>query len=130
MKKLTIRWQRLIDEKGQTCARCGATGDTVQNAYKKLQKSLSVLGIQVTLETETIDFPIFTKDPLQSNRIWINEKPLEQWIGATIGQSKCCDICADSECRTLSIDQNIFEAIPEELIIRAGLLAAAEFMTF
>lgn len=130
MKKVTIRWQRLIDEKGQTCPRCRATGDNVQNAYKKLKKSISALGIQVTLKTEAIEFPIFTKDPLQSNRIWINGKSLEQWIEATVGQSKCCDNCAGSECRTLSIDQNIFEVIPEELIIRAGLLAAAELITF
>ena len=130
MKKITIRWQRLVDEKGRTCARCEATGDTVENAYKKLQKALAGLDIQVALETGNLNLPIFTEDPLQSNRIWINEKPLEQWLGATVGQSKCCDVCADSECRTVSVNQETFEAIPEDLIIRAGLLAAAELIAF
>jgi hypothetical protein len=40
MKTLTIRWQRLVNETGETCERCGATGDTVQNAFARLKKSL------------------------------------------------------------------------------------------
>lgn len=126
MHKLKIRWQRLVNQAGNTCSRCTDTGDTVESAFTKLKKSLGALGIEVELEQETLDFSIFSKDPLQSNRIWIAEKPLEEWIGATVGKSQCCDVCADSECRTISIDQSIFEAIPESLIIRAGLLAAAE----
>ena len=118
MKTLIIRWQRLVNKAGQTCALCTDTGNTVENAYKKLKKSLVELNIEVKLKKETLEFSIFTKDPLQSNRIWIAEKPLEEWIGATVGQSQCCDVCGDSECRTISIDQNIFEIVPEEMIIR------------
>ncbi|MFO7556674.1 MAG: DUF2703 domain-containing protein [Desulfobacterales bacterium] len=126
MKTLTIRWQRLVNESGQTCTRCGETGVTVKTAFDKLKKTLAELDIKVELEKETLDFSIFTKDPLQSNRIWIGGRPLEEWIGATVGKSTCCDVCGDSECRTISTGQNTFEAIPEDLIIRAGLLAAAE----
>jgi len=126
MKTLTIRWQRLVNESGQTCTRCEETGDTVKTAFDKLKKTLAVLDIEVELEKETLDFLIFTKDPLQSNRIWIGGRPLEEWIGATVGKSQCCDVCGDSECRTISIGQNTFETIPENLIIRAGLFAAAE----
>ena len=126
MKTLIIRWQRLVNQAGRTCPRCTDTGDTVEAACNKLKKSLCELDIEVVLKKETLNFPIFTKDPLQSNRIWINEKPLEQWIGAIVGQSRCCDVCGESECRTVSIGQDTFEIIPEELIIRASLLAAAE----
>ena len=126
MKTLTIRWQRLVNESGQTCTRCEETGDTVKTAFDKLKKTLAELDIEVELEKEILDFSIFTKDPLQSNRIWIGGKALEEWIGATVGKSQCCDVCGDSECRTISTGQNTFEAIPEDLIIRAGLLAAAE----
>jgi hypothetical protein len=128
MKKLAIRWQRLVNEAGKTCPRCGETGDTVETAFNKLKKSLSELDIDVSLIKETLDFSIFTKDPLQSNRIWIGSKPLEEWIGATVGESQCCDVCGDSECRTITTEQNTFEAIPEDLIIKAGLLAAAELL--
>ena len=126
MKTLTIRWQRLVNESGQTCTRCEETGNTVKTAFDKLKKTLAELDIEVELEKETLDFSIFTKDPLQSNRIWIGGRPLEEWIGATVGKSQCCDVCGDSECRTISTDQSTFDAIPEVLIIRAGLLAAAE----
>ena len=98
----------------------------IANAYKKLKKSLVELGIEVELKKEILDFSIFIKDPLQSNRIWIAERPLEEWIGATVGKSQCCDVCGDSECRTISINQDTFENIPENLIIKAGLLAAVE----
>jgi hypothetical protein len=126
MKTLIIRWQRLVNQAGKTCPRCTDTGDTVGVAYKKLKKSLVELGIEVELKKEILDFSIFIKDPLQSNRIWIAERPLEEWIGATVGKSQCCDVCGDSECRTISINQDTFENIPENLIIKAGLLAAAE----
>jgi hypothetical protein len=126
MKTLTIRWKRLVNQAGKTCPRCTDTGDTVETACNKLKKSLGELDIEVVLNKETLDFSIFTKDPLQSNRIWIAEKPLEEWIGANVGKSKCCDVCEEADCRTISIDQNTFEIIPEELIIKAALLAAAE----
>ena len=126
MKTLTIRWQRLVNESSQTCVRCGETGGTLKTAFSKLKKSLSELEIEVELKEETLDFSIFTKDPLQSNRIWIGGKTIEEWIGATVGKSQCCEVCGDSECRTISFGQNTFETIPEDLIIRAGLLAAAE----
>ena len=126
MKTLSILWQSLVNESGQTCERCTDTGSTVENAYKKLKKSLVELGIEVELKKEILDFSIFIKDPLQSNRIWIAERPLEEWIGATVGKSQCCNVCGDLECRTISINQDTFENIPEYLIIKAGLLAAAE----
>ena len=126
MKKVTIRWQRLVDETGDTCPRCGDTGETLESVFQKLEQSLSKLDIKVELNKDTLDSSSFTKDPLQSNRIWIGEKPLEEWIGAAVDQSPCCDACGDAECRTLSTEKNTYEAIPENLIIRACLLAAAE----
>jgi len=129
MKTITIRWKRLVDKQDQTCQRCGATGETVRSAVDKLKKALAELGIEVLLKTETLDFPMFSQNTLQSNRIWIGEKPLEEWIGATVGQSPCCGVCGDSDCRTLSIGNNTYEEIPERLIVQAGLLAAAELLS-
>lgn len=126
MKNLTIRWQRLVDERGQTCTRCKETGGAVETAFNKLKKALAELGIEVVLEQATLGFSIFAQNPLQSNRIWIGGRPLEEWIGATVGKSQCCDVCGESECRTISIGQNTFASIPEDLIMRAGLLAAAD----
>lgn len=128
MKTLTIIWQRLVDENNQTCPRCGETGGSVKTAFEKLKKALSELEIKVELKEKKLAFPLFNQDPLQSNRIWVGDKLLEEWIGGTTGKSKCCDTCGDSECRTISIGDNTFESIPESLIVRAGLLAAAELL--
>lgn len=94
----------------------------------KLKSALAELGIEVELIQKSIDFLVFKNNPLQSNSILINGKLLEDWIGGETGKSKCCDVCGDSECRTISFGENTFESIPENLIIKAGLLAAAELI--
>ena len=126
MKVLKIRWQRLVDEKGQTCDRCGTTETSIDNALKKLKRSLKELQIDVVLEKKSISLPEFSKDPLQSNRIWIADKSIETWLSGTIGQSKCCSTCQDSDCRTITVDGRTYEAIPADLIVKAGLLAGAQ----
>lgn len=128
MKKLTIRWQRLVDEVGRTCERCSSTESSIQASYVQLKESLSMLDIDVELKKEKLAPAVFKKDPLKSNRIVINDKPLEDWIGASVGSSQCCTVCGESECRTISTEQNTHEAIPENIIIRAGLLAAADLL--
>lgn len=128
MKKLTIQWQRLLNDKNQTCPRCSETGETVKSGVLKLKSALSELGVEVELIQKAIDFQAFANNPLQSNSILINGKLLEEWIGGEAGKSKCCDVCGDSECRTISFGENTFESIPENLIIKAGLLAAAELI--
>ena len=128
MKILTIQWQRLVDDNDQTCPRCRETEKTVKVASEKLKRVLSELDISVELAEKKLDFPMFNKDPLQSNCIWIGGKLLEDWIGGKTGKSKCCDTCGDSDCRTITIEENTFESIPENLIIKAGLLAAAEIL--
>ena len=128
MKKLTIRWQRLVDEKGETCPRCRDTGEAVEAVFNRLKQALSGLGFEVELAMETLDLSAFEDAPLESNRIWISGRSLEEWIGATVGKSQCCDACGDNECRTISADGNTHESIPGDLILRAGLLAAAELL--
>jgi hypothetical protein len=128
MKKLKIVWQRLVDERGQTCVRCGTTETAVEEAVQQLKHSLQGLGIDVVLEKKRLGFSTFLKDPLESNRIWVAGEPIEKWLSATIGESKCCSTCGDSDCRTVTVDGNTYEAIPAELIIKAGLLAAAQLL--
>lgn len=128
MKKLQIVWQRLVDEGGQTCKRCAATETAVEEAAQKLKDSLKELGIDVVLEKKALSASTFLKDPLESNRIWIAGEPIEKWLSATTGQSKCCSTCGDSECRTVTVEGKTYEAIPAELIVKAGLLAGAQLL--
>lgn len=128
MKTLTIRWQRLVDDQGRTCDRCGATESAVEGAVQKLQRALRELGIDVVLEKHTVDRATFDKDPLQSNRIWIGGKPLEEWLSATTGRSQCCSTCGEAECRTVTVGGETYEAIPPQLIMKAGLMAGAHLL--
>jgi hypothetical protein len=128
MKVLKIRWQRLVDEHGQTCDRCGTTETALENAIQKLKRSLKELDIDVVTEKKALTPITFSKEPLQSNRIWIAGEPIEKWLSATTGQSQCGSTCEDSECRTVTVDGKTYEAIPAELIIKAALLASAQLI--
>lgn len=125
MKKLVIEWQRLLDEQKQTCPRCGATEQEVEKAVKELNHILAPSGVVVNLVKKVIDPESFKKDTLQSNRILIAGKAMEEWLEARTGQSKCCDVCGDAECRTIEYNDETHEAIPADLIVRAGLAAAS-----
>ena len=123
MKTIKIVWQRLVDEQGQTCPRCGATEQELHKALRFLAKSLLPLGIAFSLETRALESQEFDQDPSQSNRLWIDNKPLEKWVKAEPGASPCCGPCGEAECRTLTVEGKTLETIPAELIIKAALLS-------
>lgn len=126
MNSVVIKWQRLVDNDGQTCERCACTGNAVDAAFGKLSRSLAEVGITVILQKHAISRSAFDKDPLLSNQILIDGRTLEEWLGAGLGNSPCCGACGDNECRTVMLGDKIYEEIPESLILRAGLLAAVE----
>lgn len=127
MHKLNIKWLRLVTD-GKTCPRCRSTEEGLEEAVSALTRSLTPLGIQVILEKDELSLKEFHEDPLRSNQIWINGRLLEDWIGGTAGQSQCCDVCGDNECKTIVVGKDIYEVIPPDMIIRAGLLAASELV--
>lgn len=126
METMTIEWQRLVDDVGRTCERCAHTGDKTEDAFDKLKRCLALVGINVVFKKRALDQSTFSANPIESNQIKIDGKALEQWLDGSTGQSQCCGPCGDAECRTVTVDGVTHEAIPEDLIIRAGLLAAAE----
>ena len=127
MKDLEITWQRLVDDAGKTCNRCGGTQTQLRIAVRKLKAALKPLGLTVRLHEKEMAAGTCTCDVAESNRIWIAGRPLEGWLGARVGKSHCpCRICDDAECRTLKIEGVVYEAIPSDLIIRAALLAVAD----
>lgn len=123
MTTLTISWQRLVDS-GKTCPRCGDTGEEVRQAAATLTSVLAPLGIAVTFRDSAISLADFEKAPLESNRVVINGRSVEDWLGGDTGQSPCCDVCGPNECRTVTVDGTSYETVPADLVIRAGLLAA------
>lgn len=127
MKKMPIVWKRLV-KSGETCTRCGETFRELDGAVAKLEAALRPLGIEPVLETQEISEDAFKTNPSESNRVWIAGKPVEEWVGAGVGMSRCCSVCGDSDCRTLEVGDRIYETIPEELFIKAGLMAASQMM--
>jgi Domain of unknown function (DUF2703) len=101
----------------------------LERLVSALRKSLTPLGIEVILEKEELSATEFKKDPLQSNRIWINNRLLEDWIEGRVGHSPCCDVCSPHDCRTVEVEGQIYETIPAEIIINAGLLAASQLVS-
>lgn len=128
MKSLPIIWQRLVSADGRTCDRCGATQQEMQRAVSKLKQALHPLGIEPTVEIREIDEKSFKANPSESNRIWIAGKPMEEWLGAKVGSSRCCLVCGESECRTVKMGAAEFETIPEVLVLKAALAAAGELL--
>lgn len=124
MKTLPITWTRLVKD-GQTCQRCGSTQRSVLGAMAKLEAALRPLGIQPTLDTRQMDDASFRAEPSESNRIWIGGRPMEEWLGASVGMSTCCSVCGSLPCRTMQVGGDTYEAIPEDLIVRAAMTAAA-----
>lgn len=128
MPELEIIWQRLLDDAGATCPRCGSTGDAVARAAADLERALAPLGISVTVTARALTDEQFRADPAESNRIWIGGRPLEEWLDARTGSSRCCDQCGDDPCRTIEVGGVALEAIPAQVIVQAGLLAAASLV--
>ncbi len=122
---LPIVWQRLVGAGGRTCPRCDATRRQVESAVATLREALAPLGVEPSLTVREIDDATFRREPSESNRFWSGGRPMEDWLGASSGSSRCCSVCGDTPCRTTELDGAVFEEIPSELVIRAALLAAA-----
>lgn len=92
-----------------------------------LKQSFAPRGLDIILEKAVIDSDTFAKDPLVSNRVWIDDLPLEEWLKAKVGKSPCCSgSCRNEECRTITLEGRTYEMVPAELIIEAGLIAASQ----
>nr|WP_321238050.1 DUF2703 domain-containing protein [uncultured Tolumonas sp.] len=125
MKVLPIVWQRLVTADGETCERCGNTYLEMVHAVEILKQELHPLGIEPVLRTKTMSENEFKAHPEESNRIWIGNKTLEEWLDAKAGESQCCAACGDANCRTLQLDAVEYEVVPQQLILKAALKAAA-----
>ncbi|MCS7240244.1 MAG: DUF2703 domain-containing protein [Candidatus Bipolaricaulota bacterium] len=125
MAILRVQWVHFSIE-GETCPRCAETGQEVKRAVHMLQEALSPLGVKVELEEVELTPEEFSRNPLRSNEIRLNGTLLEEWLQASTTQTRCCDVCGDVDCRAVEVEEQIHEIIPAELIVKAGLLAAAQ----
>lgn len=128
MTEMEIVWQRLVTKGGTTCPRCRKTGEEVFRAFDRLQRVLEPLGVILVLKILDLDETTFQEQPAESNRIWVAGKPIEEWINGQTGSSLCCDECGENECRTIDVNGQTYEVIPEDLLVRAGIIAASRML--
>ncbi len=125
MKRLEILWQRVTVD-GGTCERCGDTGGSVRQAAETLRRELAGLDIEVVLKEKAL--PPFAV--AESNRVFFNGRAMEDILGAEVGMNHCRSCCemlgGDTDCRTLTLDGRVYEALPLELLLRAGRKAAQD----
>ena len=50
---------------------------------------------------------------------------MEEWLGAQAGNSLCCEVCGDLPGRTMELDGQTYGVIPEDLIVKAAMIAAS-----
>ena len=100
----------------------------MQRASEKLKLALEPLGVTPELQVKEIDEASFLKDTLQSNQILIGGQTIEYWLGGQTGSSRCCNECGDNDCRTVEVGGQSYEVIPEDLLVRAGVIAAARLL--
>lgn len=125
--RLEILWQRLVVG-GGTCERCGDTGMSVRVAAAELDRLLAPRGVAVRLEEKAVaPFAV-----AESNRVFVNGRALEDILGAEVLMN-CCRSCGEllgqgTDCRALRLDGRVYEALPAELIVRAGLAEAERIL--
>jgi len=128
MKKLDVTWQRLVDEKGETCDRCNKTYLNLESAIEKLKPLLINIGVAINFQKKALSMDEFKKNPFSSNEIIINRKKIENVLNLKVGQSGCCGPCGDSECRTVIDETGEKEEVEERLIIKAILKEVVEII--
>lgn len=118
MKELKIEW-RHYDEEGETCTRCNSTGDNIQKVIRAISASSDFDNAKITFEETKLKADKMSK----SNTILINGATIENILDGSASENYChsCSCLAGkgSNCRTIEINDISYEAIPEEIIMRA-----------
>lgn len=122
---LTIRWKRRVDGSSRTVSSHAAAEQQLDLAFATLKKSLEPTGVEVVLQKAVLSEEQFAKDPLNSNRIWLNGAALEMYLpNATIASTK--DAKSGDVFRTVEFAGTSLRDVPHKLIVHAGLIAAAD----
>ncbi|MCP3666321.1 MAG: DUF2703 domain-containing protein [Gammaproteobacteria bacterium] len=120
MKQINIEWRHL-EVDGNTCIRCNDTGNTLQQVIDQLNRECAPCGWEAVSQ----DTPLDASRIEESNGIWLNGQAIEELLPDAIAGENHCQSCCDftgnpqTQCRTIEIGGNAYEAIPESLIRKA-----------
>lgn len=122
---LEIKWRRPVSG-GEPHPLYTPAEEEILTAVSLLESSLSPLGIEVSFVKEELSAGQFENDPLESNRIWINGRRLEEYVLAETKKSPCCGGCGSSGCGPGEAAGPARETSLAELIVQAGTEAASK----
>jgi hypothetical protein len=138
-KALTMAWHKGTDESGNICDLSVATAEAVGQASGELRQALAEHGIDVVVEEGTFSSAYTEEDGCLCNRVWIEGRTLDEWLGAKVVKmscagcpglaSGCTRAAASGGCSgrtSLVYGGKTYEVVPANLIVMAGLVAAAD----
>ncbi len=113
-----------LDVDGKTCERCANSIEAASAAVEAVGTELAARGITVELETRHLD----RSEIADSNRVLVNGRPVEEWVGGTSVLSECpsCSEMLDAVtcCRAVEVHGEAFESVPADAIVQATRIAA------
>ena len=119
MEVIKLTWQGLVSKNGEICEGCNKTYLNIENALTKLEPLILSFGIKIILEKKELSEEDLKKDPMSSNRIFINGEPIEEILNLEVGKGTPCKLYNDFKCRTIIDGDKETNEIPEKLIIAA-----------
>jgi hypothetical protein len=137
VKTLTIAWHKVTEDDGTVCDLSTRTQQVVEQAAKDLRRTLAPNGIDVAVETIT---PAKVEgSQCLCNRVLVQGRFVDEWLGADVVKAPCSG-CADrgacpksaesgSACAgqtAMAYQGNTYEIVPANLLMMAGLIAAAD----
>lgn len=109
---------------GETCDRCGDTRGAARQAVADARAALGGAGIEIAL----VERELGSERLLDSNRVLVNGRPAEEWLGGSSALSdcpSCADLLGESACcREVEVAGTRSEGIPREVVLDAIMAAA------
>ncbi len=109
---------------GDTCDRCGDTRDAARRAVSDAAGLLDAAGVEI----ELLERELGAERLGDSNRVLVNGRPAEEWLGGSASLSDCPS-CAEligepACCREVEVGGVRTEAVSREIVLDAILAAA------
>jgi hypothetical protein len=127
---LVIEYQKADSDACMACKNTGATDANIKQALDRLTRQLAAKGIRVEL-VEKKAVTDTSKPEIASGQVWMGDVPVETWLGAST-DAKHCPACPTGPTghghlrKTLIIDGQVYDPIPVDLMVRAGMSAAKQ----
>lgn len=121
--QVTVEFDHLVVD-GETCDRCGDTREAVRAAVADARAVLPASLVDLTL----VERELPAGRLAESNRVLVNGRPAEEWLGGTSVMSdcpSCSDLVGESVCcREIEVGGVRTEAVGRDVVFDAIMAAA------